>query len=768
MKRYIYLFVCCLFFGLSDIDALIYVKDNDNICTETEDYIKWKSLPASKKENSFMPVKCVESLKRASKSSAVILGSSFNVDYKTAKKFSLLEQNKLTPIKDQKGSGLCWAFAANAVVESAYLIEQNKTIDLSEKHIDFNTLRTLDDGTTNEFGYSNRKKSEGGQFFMTGTYLASGRGPVLQSKLPWSTTTATKANTLDLKADYYVSDVDYLMMESCSDEAKLDIKSRLVNYGAVTARVYQSNDKAYLSSDKSSYYFYGNDDIVNHAVAIVGWDDDYSASNFVKAPAGNGAWLVRDSNPEYFGGGKGLPKGYYYISYYDANMCSVNMSVHNITDKVSNNLYTFDKLGFISNLTTEPSTLYFKNVYTRKNKNEELTKISLFSQTDDQYEIYYSEKDDFNSATKIATKKAVKDSYTTIELSEPLKINSEKFYIYIKYTSGFSLNNMFYYPVGRIVDPSASGDDYYNYRITSKDKGVSFYSSDASSWIDTLSNNDFLFFLSINVFTDNYTPTVSESIKISSTEKSSENINSTDGGYFKFNLKLDAVNIDDVKANIYSKAGDVTSLFKVSKYDTGYKVDLTSKTTAGTYTIKFTYKELAASQSFTVSEKARETIYVKSINITGSDEVSVGGTLNLKAEVLPENADTKTVTWTSSNPSFATVDKNGIVKGYSEGSVTITATSTDGSNIKAYKLIKIIDINKEEGNGTTVIDRPNDDKDGSDNNESTTRKVNSGENQQESNPDTGIRDVTIVLVVITLISGMIILYIKKYNMFKEF
>ena len=756
MKRYIWMFACCLFFGMSGVDALTYVKGKDNVCTETEDYIKWKKLSASEKENYFMPVRCEEFL-RQSKNASTLVGSPFNVDYKTAKKFSLLEQNKLTKVKDQGDTQLCWAFTTNAILESAYMIEYNESVELSVKHLDYNTIRTLDNGNVNFFGYSNRSKNQGGHFLMSGTYLASGRGPVLESKVPWSSTTTT--NMFEKNADYYVSDVDFLFAKSCDSNAILNIKEKLVNYGPVGATIYDEINSLYLSSDKSSYYYYGSK-TVNHAITIVGWDDDYSANNFVKKPAGNGAWLVKDSYLDSFGGSNGLPKGYVYVSYYDNNLCSFNMSAYNITNKTSDNLYTFAKLGYNQMLTVQVPTVYYKNIYLRQNENEQLNKINLYINTDDQYELYYSEKDDFNSATKIASGTGTKDGYTTINLTNPVNINSNKFYIYLKYTSKNLVNTSYYYPAAR-VDASKTDENLIYYRVDYLDIGVSFYSGDASSWVDSTSNSSTVFYFPMYVFTDNYTPTVSESIKISSTEKSSDNINSTDGGYFRFNLKLDSVSIDDVKVNIYSKDGsDVTSLFKVSKYDTGYKVDLTSKTTAGTYTIKFTYKELAASQSFTVLEKARETIYVKSISITGSDEVSVGGTLNLKAEVLPDNADTKTVSWTSSNPSFATVDKNGIVKGYTEGSVTITATSTDGSNIKAYKLIKIIDINKEEGNGTTVIDKPNDDKDGSDN-------KNTGKDKKESNPDTGFSDTTTILLVCSLVSIIIVLYIKKYNLFKK-
>lgn len=746
MKKYICLFAGCLFLGLSRVDALTWVKSKDNICTETEEYIRWKKLPDSERNNYFMPIRCEEFLKRDKSIISTSLGNPFNVDYKTAKKFSLLEQNKLTPVKDQGSSGLCWTFTTNAVIESAFMIEQNQALDLSEKHLDYNTIRTLDDGTNNEFGFSGRTKNQGGHFFMSGAYLASGRGPVLESKLPWSNTTANKSNTLGQKANYYVSDVDFLFSNTCSNDAILKIKEKLVNYGAVGARIYDEISNLYLSRDKSSYYYYG-DKTVNHAITIVGWDDDYSASNFVKTPAGNGAWLVKDSYLNLFGGSNGLPKGYAYVSYYDNNLCSFNMSAYNVVNKTSDNLYTYAKLGYNDDLLINSSTIYFKNVYTRTSNQEQLNKINLYLSTGDKYELYYNETDDFNSATLIGNGTGTKDGYTTVNLSSPVKINSEKFYVYVKYTSSYVSDSKYSYPAAR-VDSSSTIDNLIYYRVSNLSKGVSFYSGDASSWTDTTSNSSMEFYFPINVFTDNVKE--SPGISIASTEKSSEFINTTDGGYLKYNLKLSVISLDDVKVNIYNNSGnDVTDLFDISKSDTGYKVELTSKVIMGSYTIKFTYGDIVAQDSFSILEKARDTVYVKSIEIVGSDEVSVGGTLNLKANVLPEDADTKDVTWSSSNPFFATVDENGIVKGYAEGSVTISATSIDGTNVSAYKLIKIIDINKEEGNGTTVINNPIGDK-------------------STNNPDTGFSDATTILLISTLVGVIIFMYTKKYNLFKKF
>ncbi len=81
------------------------------------------------------------------------------------------------------------------------------------------------------------------------------------------------------------------------------------------------------------------------------------------------------------------------------------------------------------------------------------------------------------------------------------------------------------------------------------------------------------------------------------------------------------------------------------------------------------------------------------IIISGSTTVEVGNTIQLSATVKPDNATNKTVSWSSSDSSIATVDGNGNVKGISEGEVTITAKTSNGKSaehkVKVSSVYKI-------------------------------------------------------------------------------
>ena len=71
--------------------------------------------------------------------------------------------------------------------------------------------------------------------------------------------------------------------------------------------------------------------------------------------------------------------------------------------------------------------------------------------------------------------------------------------------------------------------------------------------------------------------------------------------------------------------------------------------------------------------------------------MGVGATTQLVATVLPDSTTDKTVLWTSDNEEVATVDSTGCVTAIASGTATITALTTDGSNLSASCTVVVYD-----------------------------------------------------------------------------
>ncbi len=79
-----------------------------------------------------------------------------------------------------------------------------------------------------------------------------------------------------------------------------------------------------------------------------------------------------------------------------------------------------------------------------------------------------------------------------------------------------------------------------------------------------------------------------------------------------------------------------------------------------------------------------DNVYVNKIKLNKTKAtIALNRSLQLTATVQPLTAGDRTVTWTSSKPSVATVNEDGLVNMVGEGSAVITATANDGSGKKA-------------------------------------------------------------------------------------
>ncbi len=93
-------------------------------------------------------------------------------------------------------------------------------------------------------------------------------------------------------------------------------------------------------------------------------------------------------------------------------------------------------------------------------------------------------------------------------------------------------------------------------------------------------------------------------------------------------------------------------------------------------------------KNFIISGVILATILVETITINASD-ITNGSSQQLSIIMTPNNASNKTVTWAVSDASIAEISSDGMLTPKANGTLKITATTTDGSDIKAETQINI-------------------------------------------------------------------------------
>jgi C1A family cysteine protease len=242
--------------------------------------------------------------------------------------YDLRTLGKLTSIRDQGGCGSCWAFASLGSLES-YLLPA-ESADYSEQHL-------ID---TAGFYWG---PCDGGHIAMSSAYLTRWAGPVGETDDPYNYSSGANLAAVPLKK-HVQNVIWYPPRASLSDNDYL--KTAVATDGATYVAMWWS-DSAF--NDTTDSYYYHNSTQTNgggHAVCIVGWDDNYSASRFSPAAPGNGAFIVRNSWGTSWG-----ENGYFYVSYYDTFFAR-RWYNGGIRAEATNNyggLFQYDPLGWVSN-----------------------------------------------------------------------------------------------------------------------------------------------------------------------------------------------------------------------------------------------------------------------------------------------------------------------------------------------------------------------------------------------------------------------------------
>ncbi|MBP5511664.1 MAG: hypothetical protein J6Z49_12165 [Kiritimatiellae bacterium] len=245
-------------------------------------------------------------------------------------RYDMRADGLLPPVRDQGAHGTCWAHAAIASLETCIAKTTGEKIDLSE-----NNMANLH----GFFGYYNF----GGNHNLASAYLLRWDGPVLERDDPYGHAGASRA----FPPVKHVQTIRWIPpMRDASDTE--GIKLAVKTLGAVWVGYSHTNDPAVLRRDTAAFYHGGKPPLPNHAVAVVGWDDRYPASNFAVPPPGDGAWIVRNSWGEKFG-----DAGYFYVSYHDSTFARSTLNVAYCgTEPVDNydDILQYDYLGLITAL----------------------------------------------------------------------------------------------------------------------------------------------------------------------------------------------------------------------------------------------------------------------------------------------------------------------------------------------------------------------------------------------------------------------------------
>lgn len=235
--------------------------------------------------------------------------------------------------RDQGRYETGWAHSAISLAEF-YMINKglaDKSVDYSDLHMAY---WTYTQGTSSKAAGDSRDKvlfspvsdnginsilDNGGGHKYAAETLMRGRGVAAESAIPYSWADNI-ADGGSLGAASERNDVAYLKNANLiSIRFNEDlVKEAIIENGAAGIEVYA--DKAYYSEEYNSY-FCTDSSSSNHALTIVGWDDNFPQEHFKecngKLPPREGAWLVRNShssvNEESF-------ESYFWLSYYDSTI----------------------------------------------------------------------------------------------------------------------------------------------------------------------------------------------------------------------------------------------------------------------------------------------------------------------------------------------------------------------------------------------------------------------------------------------------------------
>jgi len=385
----------------------------------------------------------------------------------TNSSYDLRILGRVTDIRNQSPYGTCWTFASMASLESCLLL--GETWNFSE-----NNLANLHGFVD----FYNRKFDRGGNATMAAAYMARYSGPASETDDPYpSVDTSTNGTPIQKHLQSMV-----IIPDRTNDTDNALIKQAIVNYGALYTSFYVDDRAPYYNTNTYAYYFNGTSN-GNHAVAIVGWDDNFSGANFLTTPDREGAFIVKNSWGTNWG-----ENGYFYVSYYDKIFARDGMNAAFCGAQSINNygaIYQYDPLGWVTSIGWGDTTAWGANIFVAPT-NDTISAVSFYAVSDaESYEIrVYRNGNATNPVSgdlmNTQTGAVTYAGYYTVPLATNMTVTAgQRFSVAVKFT------------VSAGTWPVPISCQYPRYSEPTNAVGKSFVSPAATTWYD-MTNSSYL------------------------------------------------------------------------------------------------------------------------------------------------------------------------------------------------------------------------------------------------------------------------------------